>query len=241
MTGYRKLFYDYILGILVALATGNTFAAGLKDISDAEWALLPKYCIHTQSYKGHVQPHIARWEAVMGPTFFHMHHYCWALLKYRRYESSQASSQQKLYYLEEAHGDFLYVVNNAEKDFVLLPEIFTWLGRTQIRMRRFADAEKSLAQARTIKLDYWPAYFHWAEYLQSAGRKADALALVKVGLQHSPNAKALLAQYRSLGGKPGEIPPPISKAEEPPALPANESSQQPEPPAATVSPSQAPN
>lgn len=206
MANKRTRILGSLAGSYLALSALTTSAAGLTDITAAEWAMLPKYCIHTQSYKGHVQPYIARWEAQLGPTFWHMHHYCWALLKYGRYERANASSRQKAYYLEEAHGDFVYVVTNAEKDFVLMPEVLTWLARTEIRLRRFADAEKSLAQARTIKPDYWPAYFHWVEYLQSAGRKAEALALVTVGLQHSPNAKALQAQYRSLGGKPDQSP-----------------------------------
>lgn len=216
---------NYFLGILLALAATNSFAAGLKDISDAEWALLPKYCYYTQSYKGHVQPYIARWEAAMGPTFYHMHHYCWGLLKYRRYERTIYSSQQRLAYLDEAHDDFQYVARNAEKDFVLLPEILTWVGRTEIKLHKFAEAEKSLSEARNIKPDYWPAYFHWVEHLQSTGRKADALELIRLGLQHSPTSKALLSQYRSLGGKPDEIPSPIRKEEVSPPKPVADSHQ----------------
>lgn len=230
-----------ILSIFLALTTTNALAAGFGDITDAEWALLPKYCPYTQGYKGHVRPYIDKWEAVMGPTFFHVHHYCWGLLKYRRAERAMTPTQAKRDLREQAVDDFRYVVKNSEKDFVLLPEILTWIGRTEILLRHPDQADQAFGQARTLKPDYWPAYSHWAEYLLANGRKMDALSVVKTGLQYSPGSKVLLSQYRSLGGKPENIPPPIIKAEEPPAAPANESPQQPEPPVAPVSPSQAPN
>jgi len=40
------------------------------------------------------------------------------------------------------------------------------------------------------------------------------MSIVKTGLQHAPNAKALHELFRILGGKPGDIPPPIIQQEE---------------------------
>ena len=47
----------------------------------------------------------------------------------------------------------------------------------------------------------------------NSGHRPEALKLVTVGLEHSPNAKVLLQLYRDLGGKPSGIPKPIEKPE----------------------------
>lgn len=232
---------SFIFGSFLVLASSISFAAGPKDITEAEWALLPKYCPHTQGYKGYVQPHVAKWEAMMGPTFIHVHHYCWGLLKFRRAERAMTPAQEKKYLFTEALDDFSYVVKNSEKDFVLLPEILTWIGRTEIRLRRPADANQAFGQARMLKPDYWPAYTFWTEYLISIGKKTEALSLVKTGLQHSPESKVLLSQYRSMGGKPDEIPAPIRKEETAPPEPVANSPQETEQPSAPVTAPPAPN
>jgi tetratricopeptide (TPR) repeat protein len=121
---------------------------------------------------------------------------------------------------ESALGDFGYVVNNAPKDFILLPEVYTWIGRTEILLDNPRQAEVAFAKARELKADYWPAYSHWAEYLLAKGRRPDALKLVTAGLQQSPDARVLLELYKVLGGKASELPKPLPKKQpeaEPPA------------------------
>ena len=205
-------FLATILGTWLASTSMTTLAGTIaeENITAGEWALLPPYCPHTMAFKGY-QANKGKWEVVMGKGFAHMHHYCWALVRFHRAEKATVPTTQKQYLRKDALDDFGYVVRNTDDDFILLPEILTWVGRTLILLGRPVDADKSFAKARTIKPDYWPAYTYWADFLLRNGHKADALELVKVGLQHAPRAKVLHELFRSSGGKPGDIPPPIAE------------------------------
>ncbi len=218
---------------IVLVGTSMTTLAKPTNITEAEWALLPPYCPHTLAYKGYTKENRARWEPLMGgwENFSAMHHHCWALINFRRAERSNITSQEKHGLRKMALGDFGYVVIHTSSDFILLPEIFTWIGRTEILLGNPSGANAAFTKARTIKPDYWPAYIHWAEFLKAKGQQKEALDLVKSGLQHAPEAKALHMLYRTLGGKPADIPPPIPKvestpSEEAPADPASNTTEQ---------------
>jgi tetratricopeptide (TPR) repeat protein len=108
---------------------------------------------------------------------------------------------------EEALGDLTYVIHNSPPDFVLLPEIYTKMGQVQLDLKRDLAARDSFAKARELKPDYWPAYFHWAEYLRRGGQRAKARELVEAGLSYSPGIKPLESLLSDLGGDPTKIKP----------------------------------
>ena len=191
-----------------------------ENITDAERAMLPPYCPYTMGEKGHRQPHIGKWVGIMGESFFHMHHHCWSLIDFGRAERAGLSQSERKFLRQRALGGFLYVIRNASEDFILLPEIYTWIGRTEILLNHPKSAGEAFDKARQLKADYWPPYYHWAEYLQSHGQKNEALRVIKVGLQYSPSAKPLLLLYRQLGGKSSDVPPLTSQSEK---LPEKES------------------
>lgn len=241
---FNRLLLTMIGAWLLGLAT-HAAASKPADITDAEIALLPGYCPDTMGFKygdaySNTSPNAARWVAMMGKGFWHVHHYCWALIEIRRAERSSVPSAQKKGMRESALGNLLYVLKNTGDDFVLRPEILTWVGRMGVQLNQPQAAGEAFARARALKPDYWPAYFHWAEYLQSKGQKAAAMNIVKTGLQHAPTAKALQLQFRDLGGKPGEIPPPIIKPAPPPAADEPNSEQDQAPPTPPVPAEQSP-
>jgi hypothetical protein len=211
-------FLAAILGASL-FGSGMSASAGKPDnVTNAEMVLLPRYCPDTMGFNygdatWNTSPNAAKWVAMMGHGFWAVHHHCWALIKFHRAERATMDSGQKLAYRESALGDFWYVVKNTNSDFVLLPEIFTWIGRTEILLGHPSNAGEAFARARASKADYWPAYSYWAEFLVTAGHRADAMAIVKAGLQQAPNAKPLLDLFGRLGGKPADIPPPIVKKE----------------------------
>lgn len=213
----------FYIALAAACALGFSVTASAQNrpegVTDAEWAMTPPYCPYTMSEKGHQQPHIRKWVGVMGDGFFHMHHYCWALVHFHRAERAGLSSTERQFLRRGALGDFKYVVRNTSEDFILLPEIYTWIGRTEILLRDPKNAGEAFAKAWELKPDYWPPYYHWAEYLQSHGKKSTALKVVKSGLQYSPNAKPLRLLLRHLGSKSTDLPPP---AEPPKAEAARE-------------------
>jgi hypothetical protein len=77
------------------------------------------------------------------------------------------------------------------ENYVLAPEIFTYVGRTHLLLNEPNEANESFAKARQIKPDYWPAYSWWASYLAAHDAKGQARTVVKEGLKHAPNSKTL--------------------------------------------------
>lgn len=235
-------FHQFVVAIMsVWLLGANSPASANKpaNITGAEWALLPPYCADTQGFKygdaySNTSPYARKWVALMGKDFWHMHHYCWALINYRRAQRVAVAAPEKTALRREALSDLTYVVENVDRQFVLLPEIYTLIGRTEVLLRRPQEAGAAFASAWTLKPDYWPPYFHWAEFLGSHGKKAEALEVVKAGLQHSPGTQGLLMLFHDLGGKPSDIPPPIAKKEAPttPDARGNDETESPPAPAA---------
>lgn len=222
-----------LIAVFLTCASLTSLAETPQNITEAEWAMLPRYCPDTLAFKGY-GANRAKWEAVMGHGFSHMHHYCWARITFSRSQRATISREQKNALLTATLVDLQYVVRNTDDTFILLPEVLTWLGRTYLLLRNPTEASQAFAKARTLKPDYWPAYTHWAEFLQSAGKRDEAMAIVKIGLQHAPAAKVLHELFRALGGKPGDIPPHIVKQEEPSSTESPNPDQSKHPPASPL-------
>jgi tetratricopeptide (TPR) repeat protein len=187
-----------------------------ENINQGEMALIPPYCADTQGFKyGNASynpsPRAGYWVGLMGPSFWDMHHYCWALLALRR-AAGATSAQQRRGLWESAVGDIQYVVKNSSPNFVLLPEILVTLGGVYVLLSNVSAAYDAFLRARELKADYWPAYSDWAEVLIKSGQKSQAKALVKTGLEQSPDSKVLQDQYRRLGGALTEIVPITKRA-----------------------------
>lgn len=204
------------VGVLLMWVAGQSLA--MFAATDAERAVLPTYCKDTQGFAGYgdsssnTSPRAKTWVAMMGHTFWHLHHYCVGLVKRNRAMRAGVLPTERKAMLESAIGEYDYVLNNnTDPRFVLLPEIYTRVGEAQLLIANPGAADRAFSRARAIKPDYWPAYSHWADYLMQAGRQAEAKQLVKAGLQQAPYAKMLIEQYRLLGGKPSEIVPVVKK------------------------------
>lgn len=220
-----------LAGTWLLVLASSAWALKPPGITENEMSLLPSYCRDAQGFgygdaSSNTSPRARGWVATMGNSFWHIHHHCWALINVRRAQAPLVPAERKRALYQEALGDFQYVVQNSPKDFVLLPEIFTWMGRVQAYLKQ-PQAAESFARARVQKPDYWPAYFHMAEFLKANGKPAEALQVVRAGLQQAPGTKSLLMLYQDLGGKPADIPPPLPKPEpaaaaEAAPVPANE-------------------
>jgi tetratricopeptide (TPR) repeat protein len=179
-------------------------------------AAVPRYCPYTLSFGRSGTPDAPSaeakpWVAIMGRTFYDMHHYCWGKLNLQRALRSTATEQERKHLLATVVADYWYVAKKAPRDFIMLPEIYVGIGEVELRRGRPEEAGKAFAEARTLKPDYWPAYSHWAEFLMRSGRQAEARQLVRIGLEHNPDARTLREQYRLLGGNPSEI---VARAKE---------------------------
>lgn len=182
----------------------NAYASAPPDITDEEIALLPTYCPYTQSFKPGItmgaknHPKSEAWLRTVGPGFWSLHHYCWALVQIRRAESPKMPSEIRKGTHQAAIGNIDFVIRNSPGDLVLLPELYTWIGRLELKLKRPELAQQAFNKAKSIKGDYWPAYFHWAEYLHSTNKNREALQTTIDGLSNSPNAKSLIELRKTL-------------------------------------------
>jgi tetratricopeptide (TPR) repeat protein len=201
------------------LALAGAASAKPEDITEPEMKLIPRYCADTMGFKYgdayyNTSPRAGHWVALMGKGFWAMHHYCWARINMNRAQRAGVPAQTRRALWESARGDYGYVVNNTVPDFIMLPEIYTRIGEVELLLAHPDKANLAFIRARELKPDYWPAYSHWAEFLIAAGKRADALKVVAAGLEHAPESRVLLEQFRVLGGRKSDIPKPKEKPPE---------------------------
>jgi tetratricopeptide (TPR) repeat protein len=161
-----------------------------------EVAMLPGYCAYTQLFRDHVsggndQAMKREWESVFGPTFIHMHHYCFGLMKTNRAVLLSRDPTVRLFYLNDAISEYDYVITRAPSDFVLLPEIFTKKAQDLVLLGKGPLAVLEFRRAIETKADYWSAYAYLSDYYIEIRDTKKAIEVLKEGLSHAPNAKAL--------------------------------------------------
>jgi tetratricopeptide (TPR) repeat protein len=195
----------------LAFSTGVS-AVAPPNITNEELKLAPPYCPDTNTFgyggaQYNQSPNAPKWVAIMGPTFWAMHHYCWAIINLSRIQRPGTSEMVKRSVRLEALGDLNFVLEHGEQTSVVMPEIFTKIGEVQLALGNLREANDAYAQARSLRPDYWPAYYQWADYLQRTGRKNEARQLVEEGLSHAPGNKSLELLLTAIGGNPGTVKP----------------------------------
>lgn len=166
-----------------------------------EWAFLPPYCPDTNQFGkyGQNSPNAPKWVAVMGQTFWDLHHYCFGILKFERAQRREYPPVIRDGLLTSALGEFAYVIRAMPPNYVLAPEIYTYVGRTYLLKGDPAHAEEAFGKARMQKSDYWPAYSWMALWLEHHGQRDRARAVVDEGLKHAPDSRTLQQIKQELG------------------------------------------
>jgi tetratricopeptide (TPR) repeat protein len=201
-----------MLAVLLMLCARSASAGKPDNVSQAEMALIPEYCADANTFGygdayWNTSPNAPKWVGLMGKGFWAIHHYCWALINLGRVQRAGVPATVQQWTREAALGDLYYVIQNSQPNFIMLPEIYTKIGEVKVALKRINEAADAFASAWTIKPDYWPAYYHWAEYLRRTGQKQKAREVVEDGLSHAPDAKALVELLRTLGGDPAAVRP----------------------------------
>lgn len=169
--------------------------------SGSEWALLPPYCPDTNEFGkyGKSSPNAPKWVALMGETFWALHHYCFGILKFERAQQHEYSQVIRQGLLTSAISEFQFVIRVMPDNYVLAPEIYTYVGRTYLLKNEPMQAEMAFAKARAVKPDYWPAYSWLARWLEHHGQRDKALQVVDDGLKHAPDSRTLMLIRKELG------------------------------------------
>lgn len=186
-----------LCSFLLALACGTASSNTPQNMTPGEIARLPAYCVDAQGMSPNSgtpsapTPTQQRWISLMGEPFWHVHHYCWALLNVNRISQAGMTPQQRAFIYTSAIGDCNYVVNLSPPDFVLLPEIFLRMGQYHLAADRPVDALMHFDKSRQAKPDYWPAYLESAKLNASLKRTQEAINILKAGLEVMPNETRL--------------------------------------------------
>jgi hypothetical protein len=181
----------------------------VTDYDAREVALLPGYCPYTQLFRDHVpgghnQEKMDYWYSVMGPSYNHMHHYCYGLMKTNRANLFARTRQARLFYLQDAVTEYEYVLRNASQDFMMLPEILTKKGENLIKLDKAPLAMLDLQRAIDLKPDYWPPYATVSDYYKANGSFTLAREWLEKGLAATSNARALEQRLAELEATPSE-------------------------------------
>jgi len=169
-----------------------------------EMQSLPAYCKYTQLFRDHIPggnspAEIERWTTIMGPTFIHMHHYCYGLMASNRAAFLSPTREDRMHNLGVSINEFDYVIERAPQDFGLLPEILARKGENLIQLDRVGKGMAELQRAIDMKADYWPAYAAISDYYKEVGQLAKAREWLEKGLSVAPDSHALRRRLAGLG------------------------------------------
>lgn len=184
--------------------------------------MAPAFCQDAQTFNGWSQgyresPRSAYWVSQMGPAFWGIHHYCWAVISTRRANAPGVTPLVRNHLLGTAINDYMYVLNNATAEFPLVPEIYYQIGEVHIMLGQYANAINAFNLSRKAKVDYWPPYVSEAKVLEKLNKRTEARAMILQGLQVMPQEPVLLEHFRRLGGSPSAIPKAPTRPASPPS------------------------
>lgn len=200
--GRRRGPVQLLLSLLLALCLLPASAQGIRDhisnrgITDAEFAILPEWCYDSQggpygapegAEMMNRSPRAPRWVAAMGPDFWHLHHYCWALRDMRRAALPDTSVREKGFLWARAVSDLVYTIRHCLPTMPLMPEVHLRLGEVYLLQGNIDGAQREFERSRQLKPDYWPAYAFWADFLIEYKLWDRARTLVAEGLKYAPD------------------------------------------------------
>jgi tetratricopeptide (TPR) repeat protein len=165
--------------------------------------MLPSYCRYTQDFINRFPGSDRvveqdRWKRSMGPTFIHLHHYCYGLMDVNRAELLAADTRDRLFNLSNSLLEFDYVIDKSPLDFPLLPEILTKKSESLIKLSRPGEAMIELQRAIKVKPAYEPAYAVASDYYKSTQQIAKAREWLEKGISAAPNSKTLRQRLAEL-------------------------------------------
>lgn len=152
-----------------------------------------------------------KWQSVLGADFTRIHHYCWALNYVN--QSFRHMGARRASLLSKAITDFDYVIERAQPDSYILPEVLVQKAKTLALLGKDVEAARAFARVTQSRPGYALGWAGYADFLADRKQREEALAAVTEGLRYSPDSKLLQRRYTYLGGKL-PYPKPLAKTEE---------------------------
>lgn len=191
------------ISLLISGVPIPSLAQKPPSVTALELARLPEYCPHTQSFapggfREGPLPSQVPWIARLGPGFWHLYHYCWALVNAMRADTAGTPAQTRKHLYTRAIADIIYVLQNTTPDFILTPELHLRNGEFYEKLGQLPSAVESFELSRRAKSDYWPAYQRLAALQAKVGLLAAAENTLTEGLAISPGQVQLLTALDEL-------------------------------------------
>jgi tetratricopeptide (TPR) repeat protein len=198
--------------IALALVVAPPAGAQVYDPHTYEPSLvlrLPPYCKYTMFFNAKVpggdnRVEQERWKNLMGPTFIHMHHYCYGLMATNRAIYLSPTREARNHNFGISIQEYDYVIQRAPEGFGLLPEMLTRKGESLISLDRGPEGVGELRRAIDIQPDYWPAYAAASDYYKEHGAPSKAREWLEKGLAAAPDTRALTRRLDALNISQGK-------------------------------------
>lgn len=149
-----------------------------------ELKMLPPACIAKENRD---PAEVKKWEKILGDSFLHLHHYCYALNFLNRIHRGIGD---KRFLLGAALNDFKYMQRIPEQN-VLRPEVEYNIGQVLYQLDRMPEAIAPIRKAILLKPDYVQAYLLLSLCYRRIGDIADAAEALRTGLAKVPASQAL--------------------------------------------------
>lgn len=206
-TPFRRRVFRRALASMFALCmiVGAAPAWAFQFVpTEKEFYVYPAYCQAKLSSFLKKQPHlrhglqlmppaeITRWEQMVGPDFFHLHHYCKGLSLLSRALDPMTSRRERARHFRFAAQEIHYTWSRSKPGAPLWYEMSLKLARAYEgngRRDRANEIYKDLLGGYSDKPDAWTEY---AAFLKRRGELNDAIAVLEEGLSKTSSEGPLL-------------------------------------------------
>lgn len=186
-----------MIKLLILLLPLNALAYDPSPPHPNEIQFLPPYCKYKLASDA-TSPGALYWIRVMEGAFSHVHHYCWGLTFVSRANKTFGNESDRMILLNEAVGNFQYVIDNQAKNSKLAPEIYTEKGKALASMNKMGEALQSFNTAIALNPKYVGSYLALADLYQKMGNLAEAKKIIQRGLMQLPGSKGLQQRLQKL-------------------------------------------
>ncbi len=190
----KKKFIIYIS--LLYLAIPETWSVEQWRPNEMELRLLPPFC--RARFNG--GPEAEAWKSKIGKGFLHLHHFCAGLNFINRYYKSK-SPQEKTFNLNNAMGNFNYMIDHYEPGFPLQWKVYLNRGKVFSIRKEYIKALNDYRKAAKLRPKSISVHIALSDTYMKLGNNDQALKIVKHGLQYHPSNKHLLRLYKRISNK----------------------------------------
>lgn len=146
--------------------------------------ILPSFCRENINLKkSKNRDNLEQWNRKYGAANGSMHHYCYGLkalnLAYRDFKDATRRS----YFSTQAVGEFNYVLENAEPDFVMRPAVLIQRGRALTLARSYEDAKQSFEDALKLDPKSVDAWVSLSDMYSQIGKNTEAIRVLEQAIE----------------------------------------------------------